>query len=62
MKELMKALGKQAQLRLEGFSVAVTISDVKQAYGNTRYYVTPVNGTGEAWVDESRISNIQGVN
>jgi cell division protein FtsN len=58
MKELMKALGKQAQLRLEGFSVAVTISDVKQAYGNTRYYVTPVNGTGEAWVDESRLSEI----
>lgn len=57
---LAKAINKQATLRVEGFEVEVTIYDVKQSYGNVRYYVSPVNGSGEAWVDESRITGIGG--
>ena len=55
---LAQLIGQTAYLRTESFQVKVTICNVKQAYGNTRYYVTPVNGTGEAWVDETRLSGI----
>lgn len=60
--KLAQAIGKQALLRTEGFMVHVTINDVKQSYGNVRYYVTPVSGSGSAWVDESRVTGIGGTN
>lgn len=56
--QLAQAIGKTALLRTEGFQVMVHINDVKQAYGNVRYHVSPTNGIGSAWVDESRISKI----
>jgi hypothetical protein len=62
MLEMSKAIGELALLRTEGFWVQVRVEDAKQAYGNTRYYVTPTNGKGVAWVDSSRLTNIgQGV-
>jgi hypothetical protein len=62
MLEMGKTIGELALLRVEGFQVQVHINDAKQAYGNTRYLVTPTNGTGGAWVDSSRLTNIgQGV-
>ena len=62
MLEMSKAIGELALLRVEGFAVQVHVEDAKQAYGNTRYLVTPTNGTGSAWVDKARLSNIgQGV-
>ncbi len=60
--QLAQAIGKTALLRTEGFLVHITINDVKQPYGNIRYYVTPVRGSGSAWVDESRVTNIGGTN
>jgi hypothetical protein len=56
--EMMKAIGEIALLRVEGFQVQVHINDAKQAYGNTRFLVSPTNGTGGAWVDSSRLTNI----
>lgn len=62
MLEMSKAIGELALLRVEGFAVQVHVEDAKQAYGNTRYYVTPTNGKGSAWVDSSRLTDIgQGV-
>lgn len=58
MLEMSKAIGELALLRVEGFAVQVHVEDAKQAYGNTRYLVTPTNGTGSAWVDSSRLTNI----
>jgi hypothetical protein len=64
-KELMQYIGKEADLSFRGFAVTtgqlvvrVRITDCKQAYGNTRMLVTPVAGSGQVWVDESRLSNI----
>ena len=60
--EMMKAIGELALLRVEKFQVQVLIEDAKREYGNTRYLVVPTNGTGSAWVDSSRVTNIgQGV-
>lgn len=59
--EMSKAIGATALLRVEAFSVMVEITDAKQAYGNTRYLVEPINGHGTAWVDSSRITITEGV-
>jgi len=61
MLEMSKTIGANAFLRVEAFSVAVEVMDAKQAYGNTRYLVQPINGHGEAWVDSSRITITEGV-
>jgi hypothetical protein len=54
--ELSQAIGKTGLLSASVLSVRVTITDAKIAYGNVRYLVTPVSGTGSVWVDSSRVS------
>lgn len=53
--EIMKVLGKTGELWLDGLDVEVTILNVKHAYGNTRYEVTPVSGGGIATVNANRV-------
>jgi len=48
-------LGKTGLLRCEYLSVDVTVGDAKRSYGRTLLLVRPVSGTGEQWVDESRV-------
>lgn len=55
MRELMQLIDKQGTLYTDGLHVEITIRDVKRAYGNTRYVVTPVRGSGEVTVDSSRV-------
>jgi len=33
----------------------VEIKDAKIGYGNTRVLIAPITGTGEAWVNRSRV-------
>jgi hypothetical protein len=54
--ELSQAIGKTGLLSASVLSVRVTIVDAKIAYGNVRYLVTPVSGTGSVWVDSGRVS------
>jgi hypothetical protein len=51
-------LGKTGVLRCEYLSVDVTIADAKRSYGRTLLLVRPVAGSGEQWVEESRVSRI----
>jgi hypothetical protein len=51
-------IGKTGVLRCEYLSVDVTIADAKRSYGRTLLLVRPVSGSGEQWVEESRISGI----
>ena len=53
--ELSKAIGQPARINQGGLTVRVRISDVKQAYGNIRYLVTPLAGEGSVWVDSNRV-------
>lgn len=53
--DLALLLGQTVNIRVENFVIPVTVSDVKTAYGNTRYLVTPVGGSGTVWVDSSRV-------
>lgn len=53
--EMSKLVGKQGSVGMNGLRVAVTITDVKQSYGIVRVAVSPVAGTGSAWVEASRV-------
>lgn len=57
-KEMADMIGKTVRVKVEGFTVPMTISDVKVAYGNKRLLVSPIGGSGEAWVDASRATTM----
>ena len=52
-------IGKTGVLRCEYLSVEVVIVDSKRSYGRTLLLVRPVAGSGEQWVEESRVSCIE---
>ena len=51
-------IGKTGALRCEYLSVDVMVADAKRSYGRTLLLVRPVSGSGEQWVEGSRISGI----
>lgn len=53
LSEYQKYIGKTALFRVRGvgLSFQVKIKDVKNSYGNIRFLVEPVSGTGSAWVE-----------
>ena len=53
--ELGRYIGKQGLLLSDKLRFAVFVQDCKLAYGNVRFQVTPVSGTGMVWVDSSRV-------
>jgi len=53
-------LGKSGVLRCEYLSVNVAIVDAKRSYGRTLLLVRPVSGSGEQWVEETRVREIEG--
>lgn len=56
MKELIKQIGKEADLTIESFTVRVKILDVRSAYGRIDYEVTPVTGSRTRWVSGERLN------
>ncbi len=54
IRQMADLLGQTVQVKIDGFSVPMEIHDVKIAYGNKRFLVSPVGGSGEMWVDASR--------
>lgn len=55
VKQAAEYIGKTVTVRLESLAVACKVLDVKQAYGNWRLLVEPVAGSGQQWVDVSRV-------
>lgn len=53
--EIVKLLNTTVSITVEGFTIQVKIVDAKKAYGCTRYLVEPVNGSGQQWVNDSRV-------
>jgi hypothetical protein len=53
--DLAKTIGREAILSSDKLCFTVQIQDAKLAYGNVRYLVSPVSGTGSVWVDSSRV-------
>ena len=50
-----KLLGQEVGVRCESLLGNCRISDIKQAYGRMRFQVSPVNGSGSMWVEDSRL-------
>lgn len=48
--EAARYLNQSATLTIGELSFPVTVTDAKTSYGRTRFLVTPVNGSGEQWV------------
>jgi len=54
--ELAAIIGRLGLLRVDGLGVAVEIVNVRQAYGQVRYDVKPVAGTGTVTVAADRVT------
>lgn len=52
MKEKMINIGKYTTIRVGTLRVRVEITDYKYTYGRDRWYVKPVAGEGEMWVEK----------
>ncbi len=55
--EIHAAIGKTAELDMNGLIVLVRITNTKCAYGTVRAEVTPVAGSGSIWVMADRLTN-----
>ena len=53
-------IGKSGVLRCEYLSVEITVAAAKRSYGRTLLLVRPAAGTGEQWVEVSRIGRNHG--
>lgn len=53
--EKASKVGKVALYPIDGLLVEVSVTDMKTAWGNVRYKIEPVSGSGEKWVDESSL-------
>lgn len=48
-------VGSRARIELNNMNFYVTCLDVRNRYGNLDVYITPMNGTGQTWVQASRL-------
>lgn len=51
IKEMAEDIGKEVNIRIGALTIAVTVQDVKNSYGKTRWLVTPISGAGQIWVE-----------
>jgi hypothetical protein len=55
MRELMDMIGREYWITEGPYTLLVSVRDVKQAYGQSRAQVEPVDGQGVAWVSVDRL-------
>jgi hypothetical protein len=55
IKELASTIGREGFIVENGMRFRVEVRDVKTAYGNIRFLVSPSLGDGEAWVSGERL-------
>lgn len=54
--QLERLIAQEGMLNLDGLGTRVVISDIKRAYGCTRFLVTAKDGDGsKIWVDSDRV-------
>ena len=57
-----KYVGKRAFLPLGDLHVEVTISKIRNRFGNTDARVKPVTGNGAQWIKADRLTGLHGPN
>ena len=48
--QLAALIGRTDTAKISTFEIVVAVQDVKEAYGRMLYLVSPVSGTGTAWI------------
>ena len=57
--QLKKAIGKVLRIDTgSGLEVNVRVVNVKEGWGKPRLLVTPLAGSGEAWIEISRVREV----
>ena len=57
-KQLLKILDKHYDYAINNLCIKCTVEDFKFSYGKLRIQITPVEGTGQTWV-EPNIEQLQ---
>ena len=55
--QLAALVGRTGTAKIGAFEIAVAVQDVKEAYGRMLYLVSPVSGTGTAWISGLTLDN-----
>lgn len=55
IEEMKKNIGKTGYYEIGVMQFEIKVLDLKSAYGRNRYLIKPTKGTGENWVDISRV-------
>jgi hypothetical protein len=53
--QMLPAIGQTVRAQFEDLTIDVRVSDVKSSYGRVRLLVSPVSGTGQQWIEVSRL-------
>lgn len=53
--EMSPAVGHSVTVRFESIQVECRVIDVKHVYGKPRILIIPVNGTGQQWIELTRL-------
>jgi hypothetical protein len=55
VKEASEVIGRTFEVRAGEFGVLATVQDVKVSFGKIRFQVSPLAGSGSAWIEVDRI-------
>jgi len=58
--DMTPAIGARVAVAFEGIRVACTVLNVKSSYGRMRLLVAPELGSGEQWVEITRLQRPHG--
>lgn len=51
LKEAMELINKEATVTYHKMQFKVLIREIKSAYGNTLALISPIDGSGESWIN-----------
>lgn len=54
--DMTPAIGQRVSVNFEDIRVVCNVRNVKSSYGRIRLLVAPENGSGEQWVEMSRLN------
>ena len=57
-KQMHVAIGQQVNIKMESLQVTCEVKDVKNSYGRVRLLVFPLCGSGEQWIEMSRVTSL----
>lgn len=55
-RDMVNTIGKTGTLRVEELQIGVEIVDIRKVWNRIDFLVSPVNGQGEKWVSEERVT------